>query len=105
MYLGDFKCGISSIRQSSDAPESMRDGPQPFLGEVQPILDEPEPMFDWETTFGPMSTAMPLVDWKYHMENARTGAWPWIASLRDKEGLHFCSGTLINSSWVSMNIQ
>merc|ERR1719505_35063 len=55
---GNFKCGISPIKQSYDAPKSMLDGPQPFLGEVQPILDEPEPVFDWAKIF----YAMPLDD-------------------------------------------
>ncbi|XP_066920740.1 chymotrypsinogen 2-like [Clytia hemisphaerica] len=33
-------------------------------------------------------------------EDAKPGAWPWIASLQTTSGWHFCGGTLITPNWV-----
>ena len=97
MYLGNFKCGISPIKQSSDAP-------QPMLHEPQPMFDEPQPMYDWWQLFD-MQRSLPLHDqnsksFVVNGYDARAGAWPWIASLQF-QGKPFCGGTLITTKWVS----
>ncbi|XP_044842702.1 chymotrypsin-like protease CTRL-1 [Mauremys mutica] len=33
-------------------------------------------------------------------ENAVPGSWPWQVSLQDRNGFHFCGGSLINQDWV-----
>ncbi|XP_044843597.1 chymotrypsin-like protease CTRL-1 [Mauremys mutica] len=33
-------------------------------------------------------------------ENAIPGSWPWQVSLQDRNGFHFCGGSLINQDWV-----
>ena len=83
MYLGNFKCGISPIKQSSDAPQ---------------------PMYDWWQLFD-MQRSLPLHDqnsksFVVNGYDARAGAWPWIASLQF-QGKPFCGGTLITTKWVS----
>ncbi|XP_048015241.1 serine protease 27-like [Megalobrama amblycephala] len=32
--------------------------------------------------------------------NAPEGSWPWVVSLNDDNGNHFCGGSLINNDWV-----
>jgi len=32
--------------------------------------------------------------------DAKPGAWPWIASLQNSRGRHFCGGSLITPTWV-----
>lgn len=61
------------------------------------------------TTQGPPITAIPppgscgrsLVPQSriINGEDAKAGAWPWIASLQ-RYGSHFCGGTLISPNWV-----
>ncbi|XP_004625907.1 chymotrypsin-like protease CTRL-1 [Octodon degus] len=33
-------------------------------------------------------------------ENAVSGSWPWQVSLQDRNGFHFCGGSLISPNWV-----
>ncbi|XP_026570232.1 chymotrypsinogen 2-like [Pseudonaja textilis] len=33
-------------------------------------------------------------------EDAVPGSWPWQVSLQEKNGFHFCGGSLINENWV-----
>ncbi|XP_044843596.1 chymotrypsin-like protease CTRL-1 [Mauremys mutica] len=33
-------------------------------------------------------------------ENAVPGSWPWQVSLQNRNGFHFCGGSLINQDWV-----
>uniref|UniRef100_A0A8C0G913 Chymotrypsin like n=1 Tax=Chelonoidis abingdonii TaxID=106734 RepID=A0A8C0G913_CHEAB len=35
-------------------------------------------------------------------ENTVPGSWPWQVSLQDRNGFHFCGGSLINQNWVVM---
>ena len=95
MCLGNFRCGISPVKQSSNAP-------QPTF---PPRFDEPRSLYDWWQVFD-MRESLPLYDqnsksFVVNGYDAREGAWPWIASLQSARGYHFCGGTLITTKWVS----